>query len=134
MEQSREIPYSSKIMIRYIITKILNKYKLYLCLIVGIVSIVMVFAMIMMFRDGSCNKLIQRGFTSQREVTKKYPMTISWTGEVLKNELSELPENTSCMDYIVEDIEAYENTWHKYLEYPEIKSAIEALEKDGLKD
>ena len=71
-------------MLRYIITKILNKYKLYLCLVIGIVSIVMVFAMIMMFRDGSRSKLIQRGFVSQNEKTHQFPMTLSRKGRRLE--------------------------------------------------
>ena len=109
-------------MIRYIITKILNKYKLYLCLVIGVVSIVMVFAMMMMFRDGSCNKLIQRGFTHQREVTKKYPMILKRHGTIKEDALKELSEDTSRTDFTLDNIKAYENSWEKYIHAPVVST------------
>ena len=90
-------------MLRYIITKILNKYKLYLCLMIGIVSIIMIFAMIMMFRDGSRAKLIQRGFTSYQEKNHVFPMTLSRVRNIEDDVLFELPDDARITDYLAED-------------------------------
>ena len=65
-------------MIRYIITKIIHKYKLYLCLEVGVISIVMICSMIMQFRGGSLNKLIQSGYTESREINQVFPTTVHY--------------------------------------------------------
>ena len=109
-------------MLRYIITKILNKYKLYMCLVIGIVSIVMVFAMIMMFRDGSRSKLIQRGFVSQNEKTHQFPMTLSRKGILRASVFEELSETERAVDVIDKDIQAYEASWDKYMQLPIVGS------------
>ena len=104
-------------MIRYILTKIKNKYKLYLCLILGIVAIVMIFAMIMMFRSGSQNKLIQKGFVSRQEKTGKYPASLYRT-DVFRGGDVEKMDNVA--DSISSSIGAYEKSWNQYLELPVI--------------
>ena len=69
-------------MIRFIFTKIKNKYKLYICLVIGIVTIIAVTSLIMMFRNGSLNKLIQRSFiTSYEKNNNDYPALLSRTEE-----------------------------------------------------
>lgn len=105
-------------MLRYIITKIINKYKLYLCLLIGIVSIIMIFAMIMMFRDGSRAKLIQRGFTSYQEKTHKFPMVLYRAGALTLKEIEDIPAEQKTTDYISDDIKAYEESWKKYIDLP----------------
>ena len=105
-------------MLRYIITKILNKYKLYLCLMVGNIAIIMIFAMIMMFREGSRAKLIQRGFTSYQEKTHQFPMTLYRQGAIRLNDIEALSEDAKIVDYITKDEEAYEASWNKYINLP----------------
>lgn len=85
---------------------------------IGIVSIVMVFTMIMMFREGSRAKLIQKGFTSRQEKTHEYPMVLYRQGTIKAPTLEGLSESESFTDYINSDISAYENTWEKYMKLP----------------
>ena len=73
-------------MIRYIFTKIINKYKLYLCLMIGNISIIMAFSMIMMFRDGSRNKLIQKGFVDHYEAEEGFPARLHRSGTIRHDE------------------------------------------------
>ena len=105
-------------MLRYIITKIFNKYKLYLCLMIGNIAIIMIFAMIMMFREGSRAKLIQRGFTSYQEKNLKFPMTLYRQGTVKVGDIDKLSEEAKVTDFIAKDMDAYESSWNKYLDLP----------------
>ncbi len=104
-------------MIRYILTKIINKYRLYLCLVIGNISIIMVFALMMMFRDGSRMKLIQRGFTSEYEVSGEFPATLTRDGKINGEALGEDVSGT-----ITNTLKSYEDSWNKYLEIPVIAS------------
>ena len=106
-------------MIRYILTKILNKYKLYLCLMVGIISIIMISAMIMMFRNGSELKLIQKTFVKQREVKGEFPAYVNRSDVVSYTEVEEAG-NQNKLDYIDEKIESYHKSWNKYIQLPEL--------------
>ena len=63
-------------MIRYILVKIKNKYKLYLCLIVGIVSMITMFSLVMMFRRGSLDKSVMSGFLRQYESSGAFPAVL----------------------------------------------------------
>ena len=109
-------------MIRYILTKIKNKYKLYLCLMIGNISIIMIFAMIMMFRDGSRMKLIQRGFIKQQEQTQRYPAYL-YRSDVLKGtELVDLPDDQRNTKTITDRMKGYEDSWNKYMDIPVISS------------
>ncbi len=106
-------------MIRYILTKIKNKYKLYLCLVCGMVSMIMVFSMIQMFRSGSLNKVIQAGFVRQYESTDVFPANIS--GETIITELS-LEEGQSAGESISQIINRqmadYVKPWKNKLKLP----------------
>ncbi|MCR5227416.1 MAG: ABC transporter permease [Eubacterium sp.] len=109
-------------MLRYIITKIFNKYKLYLCLMVGNIAIIMIFAMIMMFREGSRAKLIQRGFTSYQEKTHKFPMTLYRQGSIKLADIEALSEDAKVTDLFTKEEEAYEASWNKYINLPIINT------------
>lgn len=102
-------------MIRYILTKIKNKYKLYLCLVIGIVAIVVIFAVMMMFRSGSQNKLIQKGFVASQEKTGTYPASLYRDDAVRAAEVEKM-ENVA--DSVSGIAQAYENSWNQYLELP----------------
>ena len=102
-------------MIRYILTKILNKRKLYLCLMIGNISIIMIFALMMMFRDSSRMKLIQRGFASQYEETGEYPATIGRESAIKPDALGDSAEAT-----VMKNMTSYEASWKKYLDIPTV--------------
>ena len=104
-------------MIRYILTKILNKYKLYLCLMIGNISIIMIFALMMMFRDGSRMKLIQRGFTQQYEQDTHYPATLNRESSIKPTALEDNPQTV-----VEKNITSYESSWKKYMELPVVSS------------
>ena len=89
---------------------------------IGIVSIIMIFAMIMMFRDGSRAKLIQRGFTSYQEKNHVFPMTLSRVRNIEDDVLFELPDDARITDYLAEDMASYENSWDKYIDLPIVAS------------
>ncbi|MCR5417842.1 MAG: hypothetical protein K6E84_02910 [Lachnospiraceae bacterium] len=108
-------------MIRYILTKIKNKYKLYLCLVCGMVSMILVFSMIQMFRSGSLNKVIQAGFAKQNETSGVFPANIS--GETIVTELSleeGLEKGVSIEDNINDQTDSYVKTWDSKLKLPVI--------------
>ena len=97
-------------MIRFILTKIKNKYKLYLCLMIGNISVIMIFAMIMMFRGGSERKLIQTGFVREYEETGTFPAVISRKDGITGQDITGTDIEAS--------IDAYSGSWEKYLELP----------------
>ena len=109
-------------MIRYIRTKIRNKYKLYLCLLLGIISIVMSFSMIVVFRDGSDRRLIQRGFSEQRGETGEYPARLKRSGDLRDAELMELGEEKSVTAFVDETMDAIEEPWNQRLRLPVVSS------------
>lgn len=109
-------------MIRYILTKILNKYKLYLCLFVGIISMVMVFSMIFMFRNGSEYKAIQRSFTKQREITGYYPAYVGKNTFLSYKEIKDSAKDEILTDNIDKIIDSYHTLWNTSLGLPEIKT------------
>ena len=70
-------------MLRFIFTKIKNKYRLYLALLAGVISMIAVCGVIMMLRKGSLDRLIQSEFTSYNETEGKFPSVVSRTGSVI---------------------------------------------------
>ena len=114
-------------MIRYIITKIINKYKLYLCLLVGVISMIAVCSMIMLFRGGSLNKLIQTGFIRQCEEKKTFPAKITEESIVRAADLYGLTEDEESQDekekltgmaLIEKHIEQIEKKWNSKVQLP----------------
>ncbi|MCR5339217.1 MAG: ABC transporter permease [Lachnospiraceae bacterium] len=118
-------------MIRYIITKIINKYKLYLCLFVGVISMIMVCSMIMLFRGGSLDKLIQGGYISQCERTGKYPASIREESVIHTAQLQGIAEESEeekdagqpvetavGMELVEKQIDAIEKNWKAKLSIP----------------
>ena len=108
-------------MIRYILTKIKNKYKLYLCLVCGMVSMIMVFSMIQMFRSGSLNKVIQAGFSKENETSGIFPANIS--GETIVTELSMQEgqdSGISITDTVDQQMDSYVKNWNSKLKLPVI--------------
>ena len=95
-------------MIRYILTKIRNKYKLYLCLMIGNIAIIMIAAMIMMFREGSRNKLIQRGFIDKQARTETFPAYLFRNGIIKDSDLEEVAKDGDPTEYISGILDSYE--------------------------
>ena len=98
-------------MLRFILTKIKNKYKLYLALLVGVISMIAVFGVIMMLRKGSLDRLIQSEFRDSYEKTDTYPAKITREGSVK-------PDASKAVEAALSDMKSYEDTWDKYLELP----------------
>ncbi|MCR4690493.1 MAG: ABC transporter permease [Lachnospiraceae bacterium] len=108
-------------MIRYLYTKIKNKYKLYLCLICGMVSMIMVFSMIQMFRCGSLNKVIQSGFVGQAQVTEEYPATISGRMELKAADFRDAAaKGQSAGEFTDQSLDEYMGAWEKKMHLPVI--------------
>ena len=103
-------------MLRFILLKIKNKYKLYICLLIGLIFMESCVTLIVMFRTGSLNKLIQKNFVTQYEETKRFPAVISRTAAIdEKADERKLEDIISAMD-------SYENSWKKYLAIPLVAS------------
>lgn len=97
-------------MLRFILLKIKNKYKLYLCLLVGLIFMEAALSLIMMFRTGSLNKLIQKGFITEYEETGRFPAVLSRVSAVDT-------KAAGCdIEGIIDEMNSYENSWHKYLD------------------
>ncbi len=99
-------------MLRFIFTKIKNKYKLYLALLAGIISMIAVFGVIMMLRKGSLDRLIQSEFKARYEETGKYPAVISRTGTQV------LDDSKPAVDSVLANANSYESSWDQYLDLP----------------
>jgi len=97
--------------LRFIFTKIKNKYRLYLALLTGVVSMIAVFGVIMMLRKGSLDRLIQSEFTAAYETDGKFPAVVSRSGTVVLSEEDAAAE-------VLSDIASYEGSWDKYLALP----------------
>jgi putative ABC transport system permease protein len=82
----------------------------------------MVFAMIMMFREGSRDKLIQKGFTNMRESTGTFPATIARRANVNGSVLENNTGADNVREIIDNDISSYEKSWNKYLQLPVVSS------------
>ncbi len=95
-------------MIRYLFTRIKNKYKLYLSLIFGIISMVMIFSLIMMFRDGSLNKIIQNGFKSTSEERSEFPAYVHFYDEYKRVDLMEMRKDKKLTEVVEGAIEESE--------------------------
>ncbi|MBR1599331.1 MAG: ABC transporter permease [Lachnospiraceae bacterium] len=101
-------------MLRFILLKIKNKYKLYLCLLVGLIFMEASLSLIMMFRTGSLNKLIQKGFVTEYEETGKFPAVLSRVSAV------DIEAAGCDIEDIIDEMNSYETSWHKYLDVPMI--------------
>ena len=99
-------------MLRFLFTKIKNKYKLYLALLMGTISMIAVFGVIMMLRKGSLDRLILSEFQSSYEADGIYPARLSRTGTYLPK------DGTGAVEGTLEEIASYENTWDNYLSLP----------------
>lgn len=98
-------------MLRFILLKIKNKYKLYLCLLAGLIFMEASVSLIFMFRVGSLNKLIQKNFVTKYDETGRFPAVLSRVAAVDT-------ENVSDSTDILGEISAYENSWSRYLDVP----------------
>ena len=99
-------------MLRFIFTKIKNKYKLYIALLVGVIVMIAVFGVVMLLRKGSLDRLIQSEFVESYKDTGHFPAVISRTGEVTWD------KKTQAADAIRSDCENYEATWDRYINVP----------------
>ena len=110
-------------MIRYLFTRIKNKYKLYLCLVFGIMSMVMVFSLIMMFKNGSLNKLIQNGFISSYKSSEGFPAVIYSYEDHKKVNLLEIRKDKVITDEVTKSIEKREKEYIDAFNLPVISIA-----------
>ena len=101
---------------RFILTKIKNKYRLYLALMVGVISMIAVFGVILMLRKGSLDRVIQSEFISAAEESGEYPARISKTGTWLPD--GSLP----AAEGVTQTMDGYESTWDRYLDIPVLSS------------
>ena len=99
-------------MLRFIFTKIKNKYRLYLALLAGVISMIAVCGVIMMLRKGSLDRLIQSEFTSYNETEGKFPSVVSRTGSVV------LDSDEDAAETALSGLKSYEDTWDSYLSLP----------------
>ena len=99
-------------MLRFIFTKIRNKYKLYIALLVGVIVMIAVFGVVMLLRKGSLDRLIQSEFVNSYEENNRYPAVISRVGEVTWD------GKGKAVDVIRSDYERYEASWDKYIGAP----------------
>ncbi len=104
------------IVLRFIFTKIKNKYKLYLALMVGVISMIAIFGVIMMLRKGSLDRLIQSEFVESYEKDGKYPAALTREGELAPG------DPASAVDEALAAMEGYESTWDKYLGLPVVNT------------
>ncbi|MBO4337229.1 MAG: ABC transporter permease, partial [Lachnospiraceae bacterium] len=110
-------------MIRYLFTKIKNKYKLYLCLICGMVSMIMVFSLIQMFRNGSLNKVIQWNFIVQHDDTGAFPATLQGAFDLKAVDFREAAkEGKNAGAFLEEKIGDYEKKINKKAALPVVTS------------
>ena len=105
-------------MIRYILIKIKNKYKLYLCLIVGIVSMITMFSLVMMFRRGSLDKSVMSGFLRQYESSGAFPAVIQKEDSIHYADVLEQKGDSSVSDYMHTYVDNMVNGWDKKLQIP----------------
>ncbi|MBO6162406.1 MAG: ABC transporter permease [Eubacterium sp.] len=103
-------------MLRFIFTKIKNKYRLYLALLAGVISMIAVFGVIMMLRKGSLDRLIQSAFTSYYEAEGKFPSVVSRTGSVV------LESGEDAAEAVLAGMKSYEDTWDNYLSLPVVNA------------
>ena len=54
---------------RFIFTKIKNKYRLYIALMIGVICMIAAFGVILMLRKGSLDRVIQSEFVSANATT-----------------------------------------------------------------
>lgn len=117
-------------MLRFILLKIKNKYKLYLCLLIGLIFMEAVAALVIMFRTGSLNKLLQRNFVAKYEESGRFPAILSRVA-VIDNKYNmheNEPGDDSVADEMTDDetdktdiyeiMSGYEASWSKYLDIP----------------
>lgn len=101
-------------MLHFILLKIKNKYKLYMCLLFGLIAMEASSVLIFMFRTGSMNKLIQKSFVAEYEETGRYPAVLSRVSGV------EIRHTDDELSDIAEQMAAYESSWQRYLDIPVI--------------
>ena len=103
-------------MLRFIVTKIKNKYKLYLALMVGVISMIAGFGVVMMLRKGSLDRLIQSEFRESYEKEGTYPAVITRTS------MMDPTGSEHAAEDALSELEGYESTWDKYLKLPVVNT------------
>ena len=101
---------------RFILTKIKNKYRLYIALMVGVISMIAVFGVILMLRKGSLDRVIQSEFISANEESGEYPARITKAGTYVADATEPAAEG------VAEKMSGYEETWDRYLDIPVLSS------------
>lgn len=105
-------------MIRYILVKIKNKYKLYLCLIVGIVSMITMFSLVMMFRRGSLDKSVMSGFLRQYESSGAFPAVLQREDALHYEDVKENMGDSKPSDFMHDYVDDIVNDWDRKLQIP----------------
>ncbi|MBR0145811.1 MAG: ABC transporter permease [Eubacterium sp.] len=101
---------------RFIFTKIKNKYRLYIALMIGVICMIAAFGVILMLRKGSLDRVIQSEFVSANATTGEYPAALNRSGTYL-------PEaGVPAAEGVVAEMGSYESTWDTYLNIPVISS------------
>ncbi len=102
-------------MFQFIRRKIKNKKWLNLCLLVGIILLVAVFACHPMFERGAANQLLQTAFENYVEEKKEFPAVIT-------REENYQVEEYKDTQAIYDRMDAYENKWQEYVEADTVSS------------
>ncbi len=99
-------------MLRFIVTKIKNKFRLYLALLTGVIVMIAAFGMLMMLRKGSLDRLVQSEFTEAYEADGNFPAVISKTSTIVYE------EGKLSVDAVLAEIESDEAKWDAALSLP----------------
>ncbi|MBO6165402.1 MAG: ABC transporter permease [Eubacterium sp.] len=102
-------------MLRFIFTKIINKYKLYIALMAGVISIIAISSVIMMLRQGSLDRIIQSEFQSYYENNNRFPAKLEKETAI---DLADMEDRSGLFDEVVGSVRKTEGTWDKYLKLP----------------
>ena len=99
-------------MLRFVLLKIKNKYKLYLCLLVGIAVMTAMFTLMPMYESGASERMLQDGFKDSYESEGRFPAVLSRKAAVETKSLEETRKKAH----------GYENTWNNYLKFPKLNT------------
>lgn len=95
-------------MLQFIKNKIKNKKLLNLSLLTGVILLAGLLCVYPMFREGSLNKLLMTMFCDYIEENEQYPAVITRNGLLTEGEFT-------TVDALLKEMDAYENSWAKYL-------------------